>query len=77
MHNIMQNTELAPENSELPWFSKSKFLVFAGRQAGVRPGWTLKLADGKVVTKLDLREVATPVELEFQRHMDELRMSCG
>eukprot|EP00435_Cladocopium_sp_Y103_P000193 s5115_g1.t1 len=39
-------------------------------QAGVRPGWTLKLADGKVVTKIDqLREVTPPVELEFQRHL--------
>ena len=50
-----------------------RFLCALGScQAGVRAGWTLKRADGKVVTKTELREVAPPVELEFQRHLDDL-----
>ena len=34
-------------------------------QAGVQPGWTLRLVDGKVITKID--QLQPPVELQFQR----------
>lgn len=40
-------------------------------QAGVRPGWTLRLVDGRVVTKID--QLQPPVELQFQRDP----LSCG
>ena len=64
--------------SSLPFFLESlqlfdtmtKRLRKNARQAGVRPGWTLRLVDGRVVTKID--QLQPPVELQFQRDSDRL-----
>lgn len=55
----------------IPW-QTVKSLRKNASQAGVRPGWTLRLVDGKVVTKID--QLQPPVELQFQRDSD---LCCG